>query len=32
MGYTGGILYLVVYAFLAWRTWRANRETARNLV
>jgi hypothetical protein len=32
MGYTGGILYLVVYAFLAWHTWRANRETARNLV
>jgi hypothetical protein len=23
MGYIGGALYLVVYAFLAWRTWRS---------
>ncbi|MBN1810970.1 MAG: hypothetical protein JXA14_03955 [Anaerolineae bacterium] len=32
MGYAGGTLYLVVYAFLTWRTWHASRETARNLV
>ena len=32
MGYAGSILYLAVYAFLVWRTWRANRGTACNLV
>jgi hypothetical protein len=32
MGHAGGLLYLAVYAFLAWDTWRANRGTALNLV
>jgi hypothetical protein len=25
LGYIGGALYMVVYAFLAWQTWRMNR-------
>jgi hypothetical protein len=32
VGHAGGLLYLAVYVFLAWDAWRANRETARNLV